>query len=266
MNTDFVISPLVSIITPTFNSEQFIEETILSIKAETYPHFEHIVVDGGSTDGTLDIIRKYKDIKWISEPDNGMYDAINKGFRMAQGEILTYINSDDLYYSKDTIRLVVSQFVKDHSIDFIFGHCAFIDVNGKCCYIYKAPHFNRKIATVYKRTIFQQPTCFWRKRVHIGFDISLKYCGDAKFFRYLCENHKGKNIGCIIAKFRVREDSFSVTRLREMREEDRRIFGDVKQKVPLFFKLFDLIYIRTILNLRANIKRLIMHLQKRPYL
>lgn len=92
--------PKVSIVTVCYNSDKYIEECIQSIMRQTYDNVEHIIVDGGSTDGTLDIIKKYENqynMRWISEKDNGMYDAITKGFRMASGEIYAWLNSDDMY-------------------------------------------------------------------------------------------------------------------------------------------------------------------------
>ena len=80
--------PKVSIITPSYNQSQFIEETILSIKDQDYPNIEHIVIDGGSTDGTIEILKKYGRLIWISEPDKGQSDAVNKGIKIATGEIL----------------------------------------------------------------------------------------------------------------------------------------------------------------------------------
>lgn len=258
--------PLVSIVTPSYNCGCYLEETILSIKNQDYPHIEHIIVDGGSQDNTLEILEAYNDqISWISEQDNGMYDAINKGFAMAQGEILTYINSDDMYYSKDIVSLVVSEFVNNPSIDFTFGHCNFVDSDGKHLYTYKAPPFNKRTALAFPRILFHEPTCFWRKSVHINFDSSFKYCGDSNFFRYLCKNYKGKNVNRVIAKFRVREDSFSFTNREKMHDEGKRVFGE-NPKVTFHMRLYDLIYIRTILNLRPNIKRFILYYQKRPFL
>jgi glycosyltransferase involved in cell wall biosynthesis len=91
--------PLVSIITPSFNQGVFIEATIQSVLTQDYPNLEYWVIDGGSQDGSLDIIHKYADrlTGFVSEPDDGQADAINKGFRLAQGEIIAWINSDDLY-------------------------------------------------------------------------------------------------------------------------------------------------------------------------
>jgi glycosyltransferase involved in cell wall biosynthesis len=253
--------PLVSIITPCFNSQKYIAETIESVKRQNYPHIEHIIVDGASTDGTREILRKYDgQIKWISEPDNGMYEAINKGFSMAKGEIFTYINSDDLYYSENAVAMVVEAFEQNRSIDFVYGHCAFTDENGTILYIHKAPFFNRKIALAYPRIIFHQPTCFWRKIIYTEFDTSFKFVSDSKFFRDICMNYNGKKINLIIAKFRIRSDSLSITQRRTMHEESERIFVG---KTPYYMELFDLIYIRTFLNLRANLKRFFLYYQKR---
>ena len=91
--------PLVSIITPSFNSGDFLEEAVRSVIAQDYSPLEHIIVDGGSTDETLEILQRYnsKPVTWVSEPDEGQADAINKGFRRAQGEIIGWLNADDTY-------------------------------------------------------------------------------------------------------------------------------------------------------------------------
>lgn len=89
--------PLVSIVTPSLNQARYLREAIESVRAQSYPHVEHIVVDGGSTDGTLDLLAEYDGVQWVSEPDRGQSHALNKGFALARGEILGWLNADDAY-------------------------------------------------------------------------------------------------------------------------------------------------------------------------
>lgn len=106
-------TPLVSIITPSFNQGRYIEQNILSIINQNYPLIEHIIVDGGSTDETIDILKKHEssyNLRWISESDEGQADAVNKGFNMAHGEIIGWLNSDDVYYDITTISRIVDAF------------------------------------------------------------------------------------------------------------------------------------------------------------
>ncbi|MBN1919396.1 MAG: glycosyltransferase [Verrucomicrobia bacterium] len=123
--------PLVSIITPSHNHAAFLEETIRSVLAQDYPNIEYIVVDGGSTDGSVEIIKRYGDriARWVSEPDEGQSHAINKGFRMATGEIVAWLNSDDLYFP-DAVSTAVKCFVADERLGLVYGHGVFVDRDG----------------------------------------------------------------------------------------------------------------------------------------
>ena len=106
-------TPLISIITVVFNGEQHLQQTINSIKHQTYRNIEYIVIDGDSNDGTLDIIRKDSSIsKYISEPDKGIYDAMNKGLNMATGELIAILNSDD-WYEPEAVEIVVNEYLKN---------------------------------------------------------------------------------------------------------------------------------------------------------
>ena len=118
MNKNFKIS----IITVTKNSEKFLEENINSLKNQSYKNFEHIIIDGKSTDKTLEIIKKHEDKidYWVSEPDNGLYDAMNKGIEVSTGDIIGILNSDDIYFS-DALKFVNHYFSEQENLDFLFG-------------------------------------------------------------------------------------------------------------------------------------------------
>ena len=124
---------MVSLITVTYNAEKFLERTIRSIIGQTCREVEYIIVDGGSTDGTLDIIRKYENhvTRWVSEPDKGLYDAMNKGLRMAQGEFVWFMNAgDELYDAHVLATLAQHQSVQD-DVDVYYGDALFVDEAGK---------------------------------------------------------------------------------------------------------------------------------------
>ena len=134
-------TPLVSIITPSFNQGQFIAETLQSVARQTYPAIEHIIMDGGSTDESPAIIQAYAKqhpgtVSWVSEPDHGQADAINKGMKQASGEILAYLNSDDTY-APGAIATVVA-FLKEHpEVHLVHGRGLHINPDGATI---KLPH------------------------------------------------------------------------------------------------------------------------------
>jgi glycosyltransferase involved in cell wall biosynthesis len=124
--------PLVSIITPSFNQARYIEATIRSVLTQDYPRIEYIIVDGGSTDGTVEVIKKFEGRIgwWVSEPDKGQTDAINKGFARAKGDILAWINSDDTYEAGAVSAAV--QFLQGHpEVGMVYGDCNFINESGR---------------------------------------------------------------------------------------------------------------------------------------
>ncbi len=132
MDKSTVRLPLVTIVTPSFNQARFLEETIRSVLAQDYPYIEYIVIDGGSTDGSVEIIKTYADrlAWWVSEPDRGQTDAINKGFSRAKGEILAWLNSDDTYQPGAVSAAV--QYLNAHpAIGMVYANANFIDEQGR---------------------------------------------------------------------------------------------------------------------------------------
>lgn len=125
--------PLVSIITPSFNQANFLEATIQSVLGQSYPHIEYIIMDGGSTDGSVDVIKKYEGriASWVSEQDKGQTDAINKGFAKAKGDILAWINSDDAYANPNAVADAVNFLITNPEVAMVYADCNFIDETGK---------------------------------------------------------------------------------------------------------------------------------------
>jgi glycosyltransferase involved in cell wall biosynthesis len=179
--------PLVSIVTATYNSASFIEECILSVKKQTHKNIEHIIIDGGSTDKTIEVIKKYENtynLKWVSEKDGGLYDALNKGFKMATGEIFAWLDSDNLY-EEDIIEKIVYVFKNNLNTDFVYGNV--IIKNKDSFKIYKArKEFNFDDALFYNTGgIPVQPGSFFTKEMFekiSGFNIKYKIASDYDFW------------------------------------------------------------------------------------
>lgn len=121
----------ISIVTATYNSAATLRDTIESVLAQRYADIEYLIIDGGSTDGTVDLIREYEPrfegrLRWVSEPDKGIYDAMNKGFRMATGEVLMLINSDDFYASDTAVERVAAQFEAHPEADCVYADLYYV--------------------------------------------------------------------------------------------------------------------------------------------
>ena len=122
-----------SVITVTYNAEHTLERTLKSVRKQTYPAIEHIIVDGNSNDGTVALIHRYENerLKWISEPDKGLYDAMNKGIKMATGDYLCFLNAGDTFYDTDTVQKIFASSDEGHSPDILYGETAIVDDNGR---------------------------------------------------------------------------------------------------------------------------------------
>lgn len=198
---DGVTWPRITIVTPNYNQAPFLEATLCSVLGQSYPNLEYIVVDGSSTDGSADIIRKYERwlAYWISEPDNGQYDAINKGFRHATGEVMAWLNSDDLYFPW-TLHTVGEIFAQIPQVRWLTtASQGRVDVLGRVIGIETTRGHARtrffRGENLSGRGAFthwiQQESTFWRRdlweQVGARLDDSLQYAGDfdlwARFWR-----------------------------------------------------------------------------------
>lgn len=222
MNNHF---PKISIVTPTFNQGNFIEQTILSIISQGYPNLEYIIIDGGSTDNTVDIIRKYADriSYWISERDKGQSDAIRKGLLKCTGEIFNWINSDD-FLAPNALFDIASAFENDIDIYCGFSQI-FSDKDGITLFNHRTELFPELEETIVNQKI-NQPAMFYKLSiVHLlgGINESLHYIMDLElWWRYLSKYGQNRiKLGeTILANFRLHEESKTVSGNAGFRSEE----------------------------------------------
>ncbi len=179
--------PLVSVITVVKNDERCLEQTIKSVINQTYKNIEYIIIDGGSTDDTLNIIQKYENKidYWISESDEGIYDAMNKGINLARGEWLNFMNSGDRFYEKNTVERIFLK--KNDNVDFIYGDCKIV-YNPKFSRIQKAG----ETKNLWKGMIFSHQSLFTRNDVFkkYRFNVNNKIAAE---FELIYKCHIGKS-------------------------------------------------------------------------
>ncbi len=201
--------PLISIITVVYNGAKYLEETIQSVINQTYPNVEYIIIDGGSTDGTLDIIKKYEDYidYWVSERDKGIYDAMNKGITLCQGELIGIINSDD-WYEHNVFEKIIDEYNKSDKKTILHGYMNIIK-DEKLYYVAKP---NKNLRVFKKGMILNHPTVFVPIDIYkkLGlFSTEYKIASDWDFmlrcyknnFNFLC-------MKIVISNFRLGGSSF----------------------------------------------------------
>lgn len=254
-----------SIITPSYNQAHFIERTIESILSQKYPDLEYIVMDGGSTDGTVDILKKYSDrIIWKSEKDSGQSEAINKGLRMATGDIVAFLNSDDTY-EPEALSRVAEFFEKNSDIQWAYGKCRII--NEKDVEI-------RRPITWYKNLLLRkysfrklltenfvsQPATFWRRSLHkeIGF-INEKehYTMDYELWLRIGQKYPAGVIHDYLANFRMYDTSKSGSLANPQFKDELRIAKKFSgsARLPIFLHRINYFKIVWIYKLMATARK-----------
>lgn len=207
--------PLVSIITPVLNCSQYIEQCIQNVLSQDYPNIEHILVDGGSNDGTLDIIKKYNGlypdkVVFISEPDRGACNAWNKGWNLSKGEILGWLGGDD-FYEKGSISTVVEFFKSNVDAYFVFGRCNLIDDKNRKILTIGIKDFNIDNVLSSCTSVIPNPSAFYRKEVikkigHLRTDIN---CCDFDYWIRVGQVYKIYRIDKVLSSFRIHRSSVS---------------------------------------------------------
>jgi glycosyltransferase involved in cell wall biosynthesis len=157
--------PKISIVTPTYHSIATLRETIESVLAQDYTNWEHLIVDGGSTDGTIDLVQRYPHLKWVSEKDQGHYHAMDKGSRKATGEVVAILNADDCY-RPGALREVAAAFEKHPDWDGLFGDIVFVDGGGQEIFRREEAMFDRQIIR-YGYNMVNHQTLFLKTAVYL---------------------------------------------------------------------------------------------------
>lgn len=250
--------PKISIVTTNFNQGEYLEQTILSVLSQNYPNLEYIIIDGGSSDNSVDIIQKYSDrlAYWVSEPDDGMYDGLQKGLSKTTGDIMAWINSDDMYLP-NSFYSVAEIFSSFEHVNWLLGFPSLYDEQGR---IVECPHTMRQWS---KYDVFighyrwiQQESVFWRRslwdRVGASLNTKLKYAGDFDLWFRFFQNDKLYVTTALLSGFRMRGEQLSL--------KQRTAYEDEVQTLCQFHQYTD--DEQYVLNRYWKIKKLVSFLSK----
>jgi glycosyltransferase involved in cell wall biosynthesis len=226
------VLPRISIITPSFNQGEFIRATIQSVLSQNYPDLEYWVMDGGSTDQTVDILRACgPEVRWVSEKDNGQADAINKGFARSTGDIVAWLNSDDTYLP-GALEFVGGYFARHPNVDVVYGDGYYVDRQGTLSEPYRTFDFSWE--SFVHECYICQPTVFFRRRVLDqvgGLDAKLRVALDYEFWMRLFRRHPPVRLPRFLATSRMYADNKTLsqrkTAYREIIQIVRKHYGYV---------------------------------------
>ena len=205
--------PKISIVTPNYNKAQYLEQTICSVLSQNYPNMEYIIIDGGSTDGSVNIIKKYAShlTYWVSEPDKGMYHAIKKGFEHATGEIMAWLNSDDMYYPK-SLFTIASVFSEYKDVQWLTGFNANFDEQGRTVSVWPATYFSHLSFLMRNYQYVQQESTFWRRDLYDkvgGISLDYQMAGDFDLWMRFSRYEKMYIVNALIGGFRINKGQLS---------------------------------------------------------
>jgi GT2 family glycosyltransferase len=223
---DLMQKPRISVVTPSYNQGEFIEQTIQSVLDQNYSNLEYVIIDGGSTDNSIDIIRKYERhlAFWVSEADRGAADAIAKGFGRITGSIMAYLNSDDVYMP-GALNAAAERFSGSNA-DLVYGNAQWIDSQGSTIGERRQTPFNAS-GYLYGGFDLQQPTTFWKREIYQkvgGMDPSFHFTFDTDlFFRFIAAGARFSHIRQLMAGFRIHPTSKSSTQWARCEQELKRL-------------------------------------------
>jgi glycosyltransferase involved in cell wall biosynthesis len=226
MKTSTSLQPQITIVTPSFNQAAFLEQTIDSVLSQGYPNLEYIIIDGGSTDGSIDVIRRHEKhlACWISEKDRGPSDALSKGLRRATGTILAYLNSDDVY-APGCLK-AIAEVMSDPAVDVAYGNMYWIDGDGNVIGEQRQTPF-MPMGYLYGGATLQQPATFWKRDLYIRcgeIDVSYQFAYDTDLFvRFALRGARFKHVNQFVASFRIHSRSKSSNEFELCSQELQRL-------------------------------------------
>jgi GT2 family glycosyltransferase len=225
----------IGIVTPSLNQGRYIRKAIASVLSQKVQNLEYVVIDGGSSDETLDSLRSFDaKLRWVSEPDRGTADAINKGFKLVGGDILGWLNSDDLYY-EGALETVQEFFERNPDVDLVYGDANHVDEKGN--FIEKYPTESWSWERFHEICFISQPATFFRRRlVHEfgGLDSRYPHCVDYELWiRWAKAGAKYQHLPKTLAATRLHSEAKTVAKRRACHEDINNILRDHFGKVPL---------------------------------
>jgi len=228
-----------SIITPSYNQCQFIEQTIESVLNQDYKNFEHIIVDGDSTDDTIEVLKKYKHLIWSSEKDKGQGNAINKGFAKSTGQIFAWLNSDD-YFEQNIFSLVTKYFEDHKDCDFLYGDITYVGkMNNNILQINGEEITFENLLS--NPDLIRQPSFFWRKNIfedNGGLDESLDLVMDYDLFLKFTKHKKPGYINKNLSYYRYYDETKTKSKRRKQAVEIYKVMKRHAPKITLQMKKF----------------------------
>ena len=220
-----MLLPTLSVVTPSFNSGEFIQDAIWSVSQQRDVAVEHIVIDGGSTDTTVATLQRHPQVRWTSEPDNGQSDAINMGFLRASGDLVGWLNADD-YYLPGGLKAIARAAQEYPEADVIHGDCVFVDGNGRIVRSKVEHDFDPDVLLYFGCYIPSTSTFFRRRVIESGLLLDCEYrvCMDFEYFARLAhEGCKFHYVSRFIAAFRWHGNNISLSQAARRAEERRQV-------------------------------------------
>ena len=241
--------PRITIVTPNFNGEEYLEETILSVLSQNYPNLEYIIIDGGSKDNSVEIIKKYENqlAYWISESDKGLYDAIQKGFDKSTGDIMAWINSDDIYQKKSFFT-VAEIFTSFSDINWLLGMPTCLDEMGRTVFIDNIRRWSKLDYYLGDFQWIQQESIFWSRQLweKSGGYIStnMKYAGDLELWLRFFRHERLFVTHAQLGGFRLRSKNQLSLVFRDQYLEEAK--AKIKNEIDFYIPVEEKIYLKKI--------------------